>query len=292
VSGARVTDYDRIADRYDTRYGVYDYAGVRETLVKFLGDASSIVEVGCGTGHWLSVVDARLKPSRYDDIAAAPVKPSPHTRGAKALAERLVGIDPSAQMLARAASRGAKASAERESQGPAERSLLARARAEDLPFADASFDRIYCVNALHHFSDRARFFAEAKRVLKPGGGLLTIGKDPHTEHDDWWVYTYFEETRAIDRERYARVRTLRGELALAGFAWTESLEAERIEIVQPASEALANGIVAASFTSQLTVLSEEEFGRGAEKLRRANEAAGGELQLVADFRLYATIGWK
>ena len=131
-------------------------------------------------------------------------------------------------------------------------------------------------------------------MLKPGGGLLTIGKDPHTERDDWWVYDYFEETRAIDRERFARVRTLRGEMALAGFAWTESMEADHIEVVQPASEALANGIVDPSFTSQLTVLSDEEFSRGAERLREANDAAGGELQLVTDFRLYATVGgsWR
>ena len=149
-------------------------------------------------------------------------------------------------MLRRVLARSAKALAERP--------RLVRARAEDLPWRDATFDRIFCVNALHHFTDRARFFAEARRVLKPGGGLLTIGKDPHTEQDDWWVYTYFEETRAIDRERFARVRTLRGEMALAGFAWTESMEADRIEVVRPASEALANGVVDPSFTSQLTVL--------------------------------------
>ena len=42
---------------------------------------------------------------------------------------------------------------------------------------------------------------------------------------------------------------------------------------------------------ELTVLSEGEYERGAERLRKANEVAGGELQLVADFRLYATVGW-
>jgi ubiquinone/menaquinone biosynthesis C-methylase UbiE len=258
--GRRVTDYDRIADRFDARYAHYSYDGVRATLLNFLGpQASAVLEVGCGTGYWLAVAqEARLKPSPY-------------------------GIDPSASMLARAAIRSAKASAERP--------ILIRARAEDLPWRGATFDRIYCVNALHHFSDRSRFFAEARRILKPGGGLLTIGKDPHTDHDDWWVYTYFEETLAIDRERYARVRTLRGEMALAGFAWTESMEADRIDIVRPASDALAGGIADPSFTSQLTVLSDEEYAAGADKLRQANEAAGGELQLVSDFRLYATIGW-
>jgi SAM-dependent methyltransferase len=168
---------------------------------------------------------------------------------------------------------------------------LVRARAEDLPWRDGTFDRIFCVNALHHFSDRDRFFAEARRVLRPGGGLLTIGKDPHTERDEWWVYQYFEETRAIDRARYAAVRTLRGELTRAGFAWSESLEADHIEAVHRASDALAGGVVDYAFTSQLSVLSEEEFSRGVARLREADAAAGGELNLVADFRLYATIGW-
>ena len=252
----RVTNYDRIADRFDARYSVYAYDGVRETLLNFLGpQPSAVLEVGCGTGHWLAGC-------------------------VKAIAGRgiLAGVDPSASMLARA--RGAAPSAR-----------LTRARAEDLPWRDATFDRIFCVNALHHFADRRRFFAEARRVLKPGGGLLTIGKDPHADRDEWWVYEYFEETRAIDRERFARVRTLRGEMALAGFAWTESMEADHIEVVRPAADTLANGVVDNSFTSQLTVLSDEEFSRGAERLRLANEAAGGTLQLVADFRLYATLAW-
>jgi ubiquinone/menaquinone biosynthesis C-methylase UbiE len=260
-AGGRVTDYDRIADRFDTRYRTYAYDGVRETLLHFLGpQPSAVLEVGCGTGHWLAAVDARLQPSRSD------------TRSI------LAGVDPSAPMLARA--RGAAPSAR-----------LLRARAEALPWRDATFDRVFCVNALHHFADRNRFFEEARRVLTPGGGLLTIGKDPHTDRDEWWIYDYFEETRAIDRERFARVSTLRGEMARAGFAWAESMEADHIELVQPAADALANGVVDASFTSQLTVLSDEEFRLGVERLRQAHEAAGGDLQLVADFRLYATVGW-
>jgi MPBQ/MSBQ methyltransferase len=40
-----------------------------------------------------------------------------------------------------------------------------------LPFADASFDRVFCVEAMFHFTSRRQFFAEAARVLKPGGVL-------------------------------------------------------------------------------------------------------------------------
>ncbi|MGZ4147079.1 MAG: class I SAM-dependent methyltransferase [Actinomycetota bacterium] len=40
-----------------------------------------------------------------------------------------------------------------------------------LPFADASFDGVICVEAAFHFPSRARFFAETLRVLRPGGVL-------------------------------------------------------------------------------------------------------------------------
>lgn len=274
AKGERATDYDAVAERYDVRYGRYSYAGVRDTVLSFLGDATAVLEVGCGTGHWLAEIGTRLKPSPFEDCA--------DDGNAKASARQwLAGIDPSTQMLDRA--RRAAPAAQ-----------LVRARAEALPWRDQAFDRVFCVNALHHFTDREHFFAEARRVLRPGGGLLSIGKDPHREGDTWWVYDYFEETRAIDRVRYAPVKTLRGEIARAGFAWAESLEADHIEIMVPAAEALAegaDGVVTPSFTSQLTVLSGEEFARGVDKMRQADAAAGGALQLVTDFKLYATIGW-
>lgn len=40
-----------------------------------------------------------------------------------------------------------------------------------LPFAGGSFDRVLCVEAMFHFASRRKFFAEAARVLKPGGVL-------------------------------------------------------------------------------------------------------------------------
>jgi ubiquinone/menaquinone biosynthesis C-methylase UbiE len=266
----RVADYDRVAAGYDRRYDLHTYAGVHEALTRFLGGGtvSAILEVGCGTGHWLSAV-ARMESSA---LAPARLKPSPYKKNIVA------GVEPSPEMIARA--RVAAPSA-----------WLARGRAEALPWRDATFDRVFCINALHHFPDRARFFAEARRILKPGGGLMTIAKDPHAEADTWWVYDYFPETVGIDRDRYARVRTLRGELSLAGFATAESYEADHVEALTPASEALTSGLVDRAYTSQLTVLTDEEFDRGVARIRAADQDGGGALQLVTDFRLYATIGW-
>jgi SAM-dependent methyltransferase len=254
----RVADYDRIAAGYDRRYRLHAYAGVKEALDNFLesGTVSAALEVGCGTAHWL----AELRSAPFADRLF------------------LAGVEPAAGMLARA-------------RATVPGAPLVRGKAEALPWRDATFDRVFCVNALHHFSDRLQFFHEARRILKPGGALMSIGKDPHAERDSWWVYDHFPETLTIDRARFGPVRVLRGELALAGFAWAESFEVDRIEAITPASDALTSGVLDPAYTSQLTVLSEEEFNAGATRIRDATAAAGGQLDLVTDFRLYATIGW-
>jgi ubiquinone/menaquinone biosynthesis C-methylase UbiE len=49
--------------------------------------------------------------------------------------------------------------------------VFKEADAEDLPFAEASFDRVVCHVGLIHFIDRQRALEEMHRVLRPGGRL-------------------------------------------------------------------------------------------------------------------------
>ena len=46
------------------------------------------------------------------------------------------------------------------------------ADAQQLPFADASFDAVVCQFGVMFFPDRPKAFAQARRVLRPGGTLL------------------------------------------------------------------------------------------------------------------------
>ncbi len=194
----------------------------------------------------------------------------------------LSGLDPSAQMLA-----GARRKA------PA--ALLVQGRAEELPYRDATFARVFCINAIHHFGARARCVAEAVRVLQPGGGLLVVGLDPAAGLDRWWVYDHFPGTRELDAERHPPVAALRAELAGAGLVRVESWEAEHLRMQVSLTQARTLGLLDRAFASQLTVLSDEEYRRGLHRIQHAEalaEARGVPFLLETDLRLFATSGWR
>jgi ubiquinone/menaquinone biosynthesis C-methylase UbiE len=77
-----------------------------------------------------------------------------------AAAETVVGVDPDPHMLRRARKRGG--------------AELVEASAEQLPFADESFDTVVAALSLCTIPDVGAALAEARRVLRPGGRLLFL----------------------------------------------------------------------------------------------------------------------
>jgi ubiquinone/menaquinone biosynthesis C-methylase UbiE len=79
--------------------------------------------------------------------------------------------------------------------------------AQQMPFADASFDVVILFEALYYLPDVRRFFLEGRRVLRPGGTLLiaTANKD------------LFDFTPSAHSHRYLGVQELEAELSEVGF---------------------------------------------------------------------------
>jgi ubiquinone/menaquinone biosynthesis C-methylase UbiE len=241
----RSVDYDAVAPAFDRRYAHNSFAGIERAVTRFVGSRrhGAIVEVGCGTGHWLGVLAGS--------------------------AEILVGVDRSKAMLERA--RAANP-----------RTALVRATAEHLPFATNTSDRVFCVNALHHFGDPKAFLRECRRILSAAGSFLTISLDPHTGLDTWWIYDYFPGALPADRQRYPSTEKIRKWLDEAGFATATTEIVHHVPAERPFELAVEQGFLDRRSTSQLMVISDSEYEAGMRRLRRDRPV------LRSDLRLFGT----
>ncbi|MBI4220642.1 MAG: hypothetical protein HY682_10885 [Chloroflexi bacterium] len=83
-------------------------------------------------------------------------------------------------------------------------------------------------------------------------------------------------------------------MAEVGFSKVATTEAQHFDSLLPARDSLENGQLDKNQSSQLALLSDEEYARGIARLRRNIEDAarqGEDFTIVSDLRLYATIGW-
>lgn len=248
-------DYNRLADRFDERYQHRDYAGVW-ALLKQLSEppVKDVLEVGCGTGHWLSM------------LGAFPL--------------RLFGTDPSFGMLARARSK-------------LDRVPLVCAPAERLPFHPKSFNLVFCVNAFHHFRDPKKFLGHCAQQLRVGGRLAIIGLDPHLPQTKWYLYDFFRGTREIDRKRFLPHAEIHRLMAEAGFQKITTVTAEHLKTTLVGRQVLGDPFLERTSTSQLQLISEEDYAAGRSSIASALERAEESNQILnfeVDLTISATIG--
>jgi ubiquinone/menaquinone biosynthesis C-methylase UbiE len=121
----------------------------------------------------------------------------------------VVGVDPSAPLLARAA---------RRVPAPGVTVELRVAVAERLPFDAARFDTVVFTYTLCSVTDARRALVEARRVLRPGGRLLFVehGRSPDPATARWQrrltpIWRTVSGNCHLDRD-------IGGELGAAGFA--------------------------------------------------------------------------
>ncbi len=250
-------NYNQIAPNYHQRYAVNPLAGVAGELRTLAqkGGVGDVLEVGCGTGRWLAELQS--------------------------FAGRIYGVDLSPGMLSQARERDAGF-------------RLTRADANHLPFPDAAFDLVFCVNALHHFGSPRAFVAEARRLLRPCGALAVVNMDPHTGRDRWYLYDYFAETREIDLRRFPSGGALLDWMIGVGFTRVEWRVAEHIYKEQVGREVLDDHFLQKHGTSQLALLSDEAYAAGLSRIHAAlaeAEASGTEAVFTTDLWLPLMVGW-
>jgi len=136
-----------------------------------LQPADEVLELGCGPGHAISLMAEQV----------------PHGT--------IHAIDPSAAMLAQARARN------RESCDSG-RVHLYRAKAEQLPFASGSMDKILAVNVAYFWREPKAALREIRRVLRPTGILSIYVTDASTMRR--WPFAGEETHRLFDRAKLER----------------------------------------------------------------------------------------
>jgi ubiquinone/menaquinone biosynthesis C-methylase UbiE len=163
--------YDSVAEDY-ARFRHSDPNAV-ERLVQGSGISSEsvILEIGCGTGNYISAVQARMGCACF-------------------------GIDPSRKMISQAKKRKNGVT-------------FSVGSAENLKFAAAFFDFVFSVDVIHHVGDRVQYFSQAYRVLRPGGLLATLTDSEETIRKRMPLTFYFPDTVEPELERYPGIEQMK-----------------------------------------------------------------------------------
>jgi SAM-dependent methyltransferase len=235
------TDYEAVAAAYARNRAVHP--GVVADLIREAGlhAGSRVLDVGCGTGNYARALQ-------------------------EATGCAISGVEPSDQMRLRA-------------EGAATWTALVAGAAESLPFPDDSFDLVYSTDVIHHIGDRDAYFAEAARVLAPGGLITTVTDSRQDIARRRPLSNYFPETVAIEERRYPAIATLMAEMEAAGFS---GIRETHVELEYPLTD--IQGYRERAYSS-LLLIPDEALERGLARME-ADLLAGP----IAALSLY-TLVW-
>jgi len=233
-----------IPELYDTYLVPLIFEPYAADLAKRLGSRSlsRVLEVAAGTG----VVTRALAAVLPEKVA-------------------IVATDLNQAMLDQAAAVGTRRALE-----------WRQADAMQLPFADGTFDAVVCQFGVMFFPEKPRAFAEARRVLRPGGVFLFNVWDRIAENEFADTVTSALEVlfpedppRFLARtpHGYHDRRTIERDLASGGFAG-----AARIDTVAARSLAASPRVPAIAYC-QGTPLRNEIEARDASRLAEATDVA-------------------
>ena len=223
------TDYSQIAPTYNDRYNK-NYLVNIENQLKILitsNNYKTILEVGCGTGRWISSLE---------DIS-----------------KKIFGLDYSFDMI----------KIPKFDNTPLN---LVNADAVHIPFKNNYFDLIFCVNAIHHFPDKEKFIKESTRTLSTKGMLAVFGVDPHIDKD-WYVYDYFDSVYENDLKRFPSLEMLTRILGAENFKEIEMKVVEEVHNERIGDDVFNDSFLNKHNCSQLANLSDDEYQKGIDNIK-------------------------
>ncbi|HSJ56474.1 MAG TPA: class I SAM-dependent methyltransferase [Anaerolineae bacterium] len=234
---SRAVNYDRGAGASAAHRQVH--GGVLEQLAGVCRDRPGVrvLEVGCGTGNYAGALAAGEGCAAW-------------------------GLDPSNGMLRQAMSSHARVA-------------WLVARAEALPLAAHSFDLVFSVDVIHHVRDRAGYFRQVARVLRPGGRVCTVTDSAEIIHKREILSGYFPETVEVELARYPRLAEIETWMVEAG------LRNYRVEVVEEPYLVTDAGPYHDRAYSSLHLIPDEAWRAGVARLER--DLAGGPVQAVSRY---------
>jgi len=201
---------------------------------------SSVLELGCGTGNYIRDLSERTGCVGW-------------------------GLDPSSAMLVQAQTAVSR------------RLHWVYASAERTGLDDAQFHLTFCVDVVHHLTNRAKFIQEAHRILRPGGALCVATDSEQIIRRRQPLSVYWPETVEAELALYPSIAKLRAELVEASF-----VRLSQQEIVSSGWLTDPSPYRAKVF-SCLHALSEEVYLQGLSRLE--DDLAKGPLAITSNYLL-------